>query len=69
MNKIRVWDLPTRLFHWALAGLVTASIVTVKIGGNALVWHFYCGYAILALAGVSHPVGHVRQRVMRASPI
>ena len=51
MTKIRVWDLPTRLFHWSLATLVFAAIITVKIGGNALVWHFYCGYAILSLLG------------------
>jgi cytochrome b len=49
MIKIRVWDLPTRLFHWLLALLVIAAIVTVKIGGNALQWHFYCGYAVLSL--------------------
>lgn len=49
MMKVRVWDLPVRLFHWLLAILVTAAIVTVKIGGNALQWHFYCGYAILSL--------------------
>jgi cytochrome b len=47
--KVRVWDLPLRLFHWTLATLVIAAIVTVKIGGNALQWHFYCGYAVLAL--------------------
>lgn len=47
--KVRVWDLPTRLFHWALAILVIVAIVTVKIGGNAMQWHFYCGYAVLCL--------------------
>lgn len=46
---IRVWDLPTRLFHWLLAALVIAAIVSAKIGGNAMVWHFRFGYAILAL--------------------
>jgi cytochrome b len=51
MTKVRVWDLPLRLFHWSLATLVIAAIVTVKIGGNALQWHFYCGYAVLALLG------------------
>jgi len=46
---VRVWDLPTRLFHWALAVLVVFSFVTAKIGGNWVPWHFYSGYAILAL--------------------
>jgi cytochrome b len=49
MSKVRVWDLATRLFHWSLAALVVAAVVTAQIGGNAIEWHFYCGYAILAL--------------------
>jgi cytochrome b len=46
---VRVWDLPTRLFHWALAALVAFSIVTANVGGNWVQWHFYSGYAILTL--------------------
>jgi cytochrome b len=46
---VRIWDLPTRLFHWALAALVVASFVTGKTGGNALAWHMWSGYAILTL--------------------
>ena len=46
---VRVWDLPTRLFHWALAICIVLGIVFVKIGGNAIQWHAYCGYAALAL--------------------
>ena len=49
MAKVRIWDLATRLFHWSLVALVVAAVVTAQIGGNALEWHFYCGYAILAL--------------------
>ena len=48
-TAVRVWDLPTRSFHWLLAACVVASIVSAKIGGNALAWHFRFGYAILAL--------------------
>ena len=48
-RAIRVWDLPTRLFHWLLAGLVIFSFVTAKVGGAWVDWHFYSGYAILAL--------------------
>lgn len=47
--RIRVWDLPTRLFHWSLAVCVAGSIVSANLGGNALAWHFRFGYAILAL--------------------
>lgn len=46
---VRVWDLPTRLFHWSLAVLVCFSVVTAKIGGVWLDWHMRSGYAILTL--------------------
>lgn len=46
-SRIRVWDLPTRLFHWALAACVVALIVTAKTG--AMDWHFRLGYTTLAL--------------------
>lgn len=44
-----VWDLPLRLFHWVLALLVVAQVVTATIGGNAMEYHALGGYAILAL--------------------
>ncbi|WP_295388758.1 cytochrome b/b6 domain-containing protein [uncultured Thiodictyon sp.] len=46
---IRLWDLPTRLFHWLLAALVTAAFVTGLTGGNAMVWHGRLGLLILGL--------------------
>jgi cytochrome b len=46
---VRVWDLPTRLFHWLLVALVAASFASGKIGGNAMIYHEWCGEAILAL--------------------
>lgn len=48
-RAILVWDLPTRIAHWSLAALVVASIVSVKIGGNAMVWHGRFGLAILGV--------------------
>ena len=49
LRHVRVWDLPTRLFHWLLAAGVIGSVVTAKIGGNAMAWHFRCGYLIFTL--------------------
>lgn len=49
MHRVRIWDLPTRLFHWLLAVCVAGSLVSVQLGGNAIAWHFRFGYAILAL--------------------
>ena len=48
-TSVRIWDLPTRLFHWALATCVIALVITAKIGGNAMNWHFRFGYCVLAL--------------------
>lgn len=48
-TSVRIWDLPTRFFHWALAACVVALVVTAKVGGNAMEWHFRFGYCVLAL--------------------
>ena len=48
-GPVRVWDLPTRLFHWVLAASVVGSIVSAKVGGHAMVLHFRLGYLALAL--------------------
>ncbi|MBW2408197.1 MAG: cytochrome b/b6 domain-containing protein [Deltaproteobacteria bacterium] len=46
---IPVWDLPTRLFHWALVALVVICFVTAKTGGNAMQYHEWSGVTILVL--------------------
>ena len=48
-QRIRVWDLPTRVFHWALAVLVVFSFTSGKVGGAWMEWHLKSGFAILAL--------------------
>ncbi|MBN9324753.1 MAG: cytochrome B, partial [Delftia acidovorans] len=48
-HKVRIWDLPTRLFHWLLAATVVGLVVTAKLGGNAMNWHLLLGHAMLAL--------------------
>ena len=45
--RLAVWDLPTRLFHWVLVGLIAFSWWTGEQGQNDL--HFYSGYAVLTL--------------------
>ena len=47
--RVRVWDLPTRVFHWALALCVVGLVVTGNVGGEAMVFHFRLGHAVLAL--------------------
>lgn len=50
LRPVRVWDLPTRLFHWALAALMALTWASGYFGGQPwLEWHFSLGYAIFAL--------------------
>ncbi len=48
-TRIRVWDLPTRIFHWALVACVIGMVITGKIGGSIIDWHARIGYAVLTL--------------------
>ena len=49
LHNVRVWDLPTRVFHWALALCIVGLLITGNIGGNWMVWHFRFGLTVLAL--------------------
>lgn len=48
-KRIRVWDLPTRLFHWLLVVAVVAAVVTGQLGGNLMDWHGRIGVGIVGL--------------------
>jgi cytochrome b len=67
MKRIKVWDLPVRLFHWALVVLVVTAFVTQQIGGNAMQWHFRAGYATLTLILFRIVWGFVGPRYARFS--
>lgn len=45
---LKVWDLPTRLFHWSLLAGIVACWWTSTENGD-MDWHMRCGYAVLAL--------------------
>lgn len=51
--EVRVWDSPTRLFHWLLAICVAVSLVTGFFDGifgvNTITWHSRAGYCALGL--------------------
>ena len=44
---VRVWDLPTRLFHWTLVLLVGFSWLSQEL--DWMDWHKRSGYAVLTL--------------------
>jgi len=48
-QRIRIWDLPVRLFHWTLVVLMTVSYFSGQAGGDWMKLHFWSGYSILAL--------------------
>jgi cytochrome b len=52
--SIKVWDIPTRLFHWTITLLVATSYFTIKYASGANIdrltaLHKLSGYAILTL--------------------
>lgn len=49
LQKVRVWDLPVRLFHWTLVTLIAVSYFTAQAGTDWMKLHFWSGYAILTL--------------------
>ncbi len=64
-HPVRVWDLPTRVFHWLLAATVTGSVITGKIGDSALIWHMRLGLLALALLAFRVAWGFVGGRWSR----
>ncbi|WP_180684476.1 cytochrome b/b6 domain-containing protein [Tepidicella baoligensis] len=49
MYRIRVWDWPTRLFHWLLAAAVVGLVITGNMGGSWMEWHMRLGMFVLSL--------------------
>ncbi len=50
-TPVRVWDLPTRIFHWTLVLALLGLVITGKVGGNALEWHMRLGMLVFILLG------------------
>ncbi len=48
-TPVRLWDVPTRMFHWLLAGGIAFSWFSVEVGGNWMEWHERSGIFLLSL--------------------
>jgi cytochrome b len=48
LQPVKVWDLPTRLFHWMLVTLMIAQWLTAQ-SSSAMDYHLWGGYAVLTL--------------------
>ncbi|HEX7752047.1 MAG TPA: cytochrome b/b6 domain-containing protein [Novosphingobium sp.] len=46
-NRVRVWDLPTRLFHWLLVALFAVSWWSAE--NREMEWHYRSGTLLLML--------------------
>jgi cytochrome b len=50
VKLVRIWDIPTRLFHWSLVVLIGISFYTGLSGGFVeMDYHMISGYCILSL--------------------
>lgn len=49
VQRIRIWDLPTRVFHVGLALSIAGLILTGELGGDMMRFHFLLGYHVLVL--------------------
>ncbi|MGN6578881.1 MAG: cytochrome b/b6 domain-containing protein [Bordetella sp.] len=49
MTRVRIWDLPTRLFHWSLAVCVVGAYISAKLGGLYMDWHVRFGLTVMGL--------------------
>ncbi|MDR2015813.1 MAG: cytochrome b/b6 domain-containing protein [Azoarcus sp.] len=47
--RVKVWDVPTRLFHWLLVLLTVGALITGFLGGGLIEFHGQLGLAIAGL--------------------
>lgn len=69
--RIRLWDLPLRIFHWSLVLAVAVAIVTGELGGSWMELHGKAGLVILGLVSfrvVWGLVGSTHARFLSFAP-
>ena len=65
MKSIFVWDLPTRIFHWALAICVAVALIVTPEASSGFVVHATTGYLALLLVIFRLPWGFLGSRHSR----
>lgn len=48
-KRFRLWDLPTRIFHWSLVLAMIAAVISGQLGGNLIDWHGRIGLFVVGL--------------------
>ena len=46
-KSVRVWDMPTRVFHWALVVIIAIAWVSAEADGSAFIIHVYTGTMVI----------------------
>lgn len=70
MDKAKVYDLPTRLFHWLFAGLFISAFAIAKLTDDESVWfsqHMLLGLILLVTTALRIVWGLVGSRYARFS--
>jgi cytochrome b len=70
-QRIALWDLPTRLFHWGLVAAVATAFVSGQLGGNLITLHGKAGLVVVGLLVfrvVWGFVGNVYARFLHFAP-
>jgi cytochrome b len=49
LQRVLLWDLPTRIFHWGLVLAVSLAVVSGEVGGEWMRVHQRAGLAIVGL--------------------
>ena len=62
---VRVWDLPTRVFHGSLLACVSGAVISAQLGGNWMDWHVRFGAATAGLLAFRIVWGFVGPRYAR----
>lgn len=50
-GRVKVWDLPLRLFHWLLVGTILLAFVSAEEGSGLGQWHIAAGWVAAILIG------------------
>lgn len=64
-SGVRVWDLPTRTFHWLLLVCISGAVASALVGGNLMEWHMRFGAGSLGLLAFRVVWGLVGPRYAR----
>lgn len=63
----KVWDLPVRIFHWALVVAIIGAFVTNRLGVAYFEYHVWFGYVVIVLVSFRVVWGLVGTRHARFS--